>query len=59
EIINFYQKMDKIISELLNSVDDSSTVVIMSDHGAGALHYFFNINQWLIEKGLLKIKRKG
>jgi len=59
EIIKFYQKIDEIINELLNSVDDSTTVVIMSDHGAGALHYYFNINQWLIEKGLLKIKGKG
>jgi len=57
EILKFYQRMDKTIRDLLNSVSDDVSVIIMSDHGAEALHNFFNVNDWLCEKGFLVIKK--
>ncbi|MEW6097024.1 MAG: alkaline phosphatase family protein [bacterium] len=52
-----YQKIDKIIGEILDEVGEDTTVIVLSDHGFGPLHKFFYINKWLIEKGLLKIKK--
>ena len=60
EILKFYQKMDNIAKELLEAVDDDETsVIIMSDHGFGALHNSFNVNTWLNKKGYLQLKQKG
>ena len=52
-----YRKVDKEIGRILKEVDDSATVIIMSDHGFGPLYKCFYINSWLIQKGLMKLKR--
>jgi len=58
EILKFYQKMDKVVGELLEKVDEDARVMVMSDHGFGATHSLFNINDWLRAKGFLKINDK-
>jgi len=58
EILKFYQKVDEILNELLKSVSDDTTIIIMSDHGAGPLHNFFNVNDWLSRKGFLVSKER-
>lgn len=59
EILRGYQRMDAIVKDLLETVDDDTTVIIMSDHGAGALHGFFNVNTWLNEKGFLQLRKEA
>lgn len=58
EILRFYQKMDHLLGELLNNVDDDTNVVIMSDHGAGPFYNLFNVNDWLRKRGYLKIREE-
>lgn len=53
EILKLYQKVDEVLKELLNSVSDDTTIIIMSDHGAGPLYRLFNVNDWLRRKGFL------
>lgn len=43
--------------ELAQSQDPDTTVILMSDHGFGAIHKFVNFNIWLLEQGFLKLKR--
>lgn len=55
-IKNYYIYVDKEIGELVSKLDKSTTVLIVSDHGARSLYGGFCINEWLIDNGWLKVK---
>ena len=52
-----YQRVDNYIGQMLNRLDDDTTVIVMSDHGFGSLHYVVNVNLFLMDQGLLKLKK--
>jgi predicted AlkP superfamily phosphohydrolase/phosphomutase len=52
-----YQHVDATIGQIRDRLTDDTTVVVMSDHGFGALHYVVNMNLLLLDQGLLKLKR--
>lgn len=56
-IPDFYQKIDDSIGKILDRLDDSTTVVVVSDHGMGAVHKGFYLNRWLRNEGFLKLKK--
>ncbi len=55
-ILDVYKRIDQNLPRLLQHVDEKTLVLVMSDHGAGALHGFVNINRWLADHGLLAFK---
>jgi len=55
-ILDYYKLIDNEIGELLKLTDDDTSVIIVSDHGAKRMKGAFCVNQWLIEKGYLKLK---
>jgi predicted AlkP superfamily phosphohydrolase/phosphomutase len=55
---DYYRYLDEEIGEILALLDDDTTVVVMSDHGAQRLDGGFCVNQWLIEEGLLVLNRQ-
>jgi predicted AlkP superfamily phosphohydrolase/phosphomutase len=57
-ILNIYQKLDSIVGDMLEVVDEDTTVIIMSDHGFGPLYKELHLNKWLKDLGLLNVKRK-
>lgn len=58
-IRDFYILFDKIIGKYLDLVDDSTTVIILSDHGHGMRPVnLVNINEILRRKGYLQTKEK-
>jgi len=56
-IKGFYQDIDKALGEIIEAAGEDTLVMIMSDHGFGAFHRFFHVNNWLLELGLMKLKR--
>jgi len=59
DILTIYQKMDEIIGHILNKLDDHTTFIVMSDHGAGMCsNKTIYLNNWLNQNGLLKYKDK-
>jgi predicted AlkP superfamily phosphohydrolase/phosphomutase len=52
-----YQHIDDFIGQMLDRVSDDTTVIVMSDHGFGPLHYVVNMNLLLLDKGLLQLKK--
>ena len=56
EIEKYYQYIDKIIAKLLDKIGNNVITILVSDHGFGAQSKVFNISEWLIEKGLLKLR---
>ena len=56
-ILTIYRKMDAIIGDIRDTIDEYTALVIMSDHGAGASsNRTVYINNWLHELGLLHYK---
>ncbi|MEM7131198.1 MAG: alkaline phosphatase family protein [Chloroflexota bacterium] len=57
-ILQVYQAIDAEIPALLEQTDEETLVLAMSDHGAGELHRFVNLNRWLSDEGFLTFKQK-
>jgi predicted AlkP superfamily phosphohydrolase/phosphomutase len=55
-IQTLYQQMDETLGEMLAAVDESTTVIVMSDHGFAPFNRGVNLNSWLLEKGYVKLK---
>lgn len=54
-----YRRLDQAVGELVESVADEHTVVLLvSDHGFGPLKKAFFLNQWLTEQGYLRWRGK-
>lgn len=53
----YWHAVDSTLGELFDSVDEDGTVYIGSDHGFGPIKKFLCFNVWLIEEGLLVLKR--
>ncbi len=52
-----YNLVDDYIGKMLADLPDDATVFVMSDHGFGPLHNIVNLNVFLMQKGLLKLRR--
>jgi predicted AlkP superfamily phosphohydrolase/phosphomutase len=53
----YWHAVDSTLGELFDSVDEDATVYMGSDHGFGPIKKFLCFNVWLIEEGLLVLKR--
>jgi len=56
-ILRYYQEIDALVGRILAEAPPETFVVLMSDHGGGAFHKFFHVNNWLAAQGLLHFKR--
>ena len=57
-IRDYYIDVDQRVGELLSRIDPETTVMIVSDHGAKAMVGGVCVNEWLMQKGYLKLKEK-
>jgi len=51
-----YARVDAWIGRLMAQLPPSSPTVVMSDHGFGPLHNMVNLNVFLMQRGLMKLK---
>ena len=51
-----YQRMDRALGETLSKVDNSTMLMVLSDHGFGTFRREFNLNTWLMEQGYTVLK---
>lgn len=56
-IRDYYQQIDRYLGEIVDDLDDDTTLIIMSDHGFGPFHKFIHVNNWLIESGFMQIEQ--
>jgi predicted AlkP superfamily phosphohydrolase/phosphomutase len=54
---DYFQKVDESIGRLLEYADEETLVIILSDHGMGCANNFIVLNNWLLDTGLLRLKR--
>ncbi len=55
-IPTFYKLVDQFLGEVFETLPDTATVCIMSDHGFGPLNRYFLVNNFLMDIGLLQLK---
>ncbi len=53
---DYYRLLDREIGQVLAELDDDTTVIVMSDHGAKPMVGGICINEWLIREGYLHLK---
>jgi predicted AlkP superfamily phosphohydrolase/phosphomutase len=51
-----YARADAAMGRIIEQAGEGTVVMVMSDHGFGPLHAIVNLNNYLLEKGLLKLK---
>jgi predicted AlkP superfamily phosphohydrolase/phosphomutase len=56
-IHDYYVYLDSMVGELLEFADDYTRVMIVSDHGAKRMEGAICVNEWLVQKGYLVLKR--
>lgn len=56
-ILNVHKELDKFIGKIMDDMDENTTLVLMSDHGAALTHHEFFVNRFLIEKGYLHLEK--
>ncbi len=57
EVREYFQKVDESIGRLVDCADEDTMIIILSDHGMGQANNFIVLNNWLLEVGLLHLKR--
>ena len=55
-IRSYYGYLDDQIGELLSRFDDDTVVLVVSDHGARAMHGAICVNEWLMREGYLVLR---
>ena len=56
-IADVYVKMDHALGSIVEKAGPNSTIMMVSDHGAGPLNYVFSLNQWLVDNGFLYLNK--
>ena len=46
-VMDYYEKIDRIIGETIEKIDKKTTLVVLSDHGFGSFNFEINLNNWL------------
>lgn len=57
KILEIYIQIDSILNRLIQRLSQDTILVLMSDHGFGTFIKDVNVNQWLKDKGYLKLRR--
>jgi predicted AlkP superfamily phosphohydrolase/phosphomutase len=53
---SLYRAMDKAVGDLLDAVDDTTGVLVVSDHGFHPARWSVLLNAWLISRGYMVLK---
>jgi predicted AlkP superfamily phosphohydrolase/phosphomutase len=56
-IEDYYKRMDKILRKVLESVDQQTVICILSDHGFTSFRRAVHLNSWLVQNGLMVLRR--
>lgn len=55
-IEDYYRRMDRIVGELLKTVDSDTLLLALSDHGFSTFRKSVHVNSWLTQLGLMVLE---
>ncbi len=53
---DIYVRMDEALGKAMERLDQSTTLLVVSDHGFAPYYQSFNLNTWLLQNGYLALK---
>ncbi|NLH48346.1 MAG: twin-arginine translocation signal domain-containing protein [Myxococcales bacterium] len=51
-----YIKLDKVLGQAIDALDEKTTLLVMSDHGFAPYYKSFHLSSWLLDNGYVKLK---
>jgi predicted AlkP superfamily phosphohydrolase/phosphomutase len=58
-ILRVYRRADQFVGEVLERVDPSTAIMVVSDHGFHSWRKAVNLNTWLVQQGYLVLQTQG
>lgn len=55
-IFKYYEKIDRIVGDVLKDIDEDTVLIVLSDHGFNSFRRAVHLNRWLLENGYLFLK---
>ncbi len=52
----FYEQIDQVLGEVMPTLDNHTTLLVLSDHGFAPYRRSFNLNTWLLNHGYITRK---
>jgi predicted AlkP superfamily phosphohydrolase/phosphomutase len=56
QVAQLYSRCDRVLTKVLDRVDENTLLVVLSDHGFNSFRRGFDTNTWLWQNGLLALK---
>ncbi len=56
-IDEMYRRMDRLVGQVLDEIDDETVMFVMSDHGFKSFRKGVNLNTWLHQNGFLALRQ--
>lgn len=56
-IFKYYEKMDRMIGDVMKRLDKDALLILLSDHGFTSFRRAVNINSWLLQQGYLSLNQ--
>lgn len=57
-IKDFYCRMDRIVGDMMQYIDDKTAFIVFSDHGFTSFRRAVHLNSWLVENGFMSLTKK-
>ncbi len=54
-IASVYEGVDAVVGRVLDTIDDETTVMVMSDHGFAPFRRAVHLNTWLLQEGYVSL----
>jgi len=55
-IEDYYRRMDGVLGNILEYIDEKTALIVLSDHGFSDFRRVVHLNSWLVENGLMTLK---
>jgi predicted AlkP superfamily phosphohydrolase/phosphomutase len=56
-VMEYWRRVDASVAKMVEAAGPNTNTIIVSDHGFGPLHKYCSFNVWLMQQGLLRLKR--
>jgi predicted AlkP superfamily phosphohydrolase/phosphomutase len=55
-MLRLFQTVEGQMQRIFDALPDDATLLVVSDHGVGPVHYHLHLNNWLLQEGFLHWK---
>jgi predicted AlkP superfamily phosphohydrolase/phosphomutase len=55
--MDYWRRVDESVAKMVEAAGPGANTLVVSDHGFGPLHKYCSFNVWLMQEGLLRLKR--